>query len=89
MRYTAVFIVEVPDWNPNILFCNRVHNPLKLFASTLSAFNCSLSCENTVSTLLRKRKINYLTSFDQLIRKIFNFEIIREEAERQIEMLVI
>ena len=38
---------------PNILFCNRVHKPLKLFASTFSAFNCSLSCENTVSTLRR------------------------------------
>ena len=46
---------------PNILFCNRVHNPLKLFASTLSAFSCSLSCENTVSTLRRKRKISLHT----------------------------
>lgn len=50
---------------PKILFCSRVHNPRKLFARTLSAFVCSVSCENTVSTLRRKRKISCLTSLGQ------------------------
>lgn len=41
-----------------ILFCSLVHSPLRLFARTFSVFNCLLSCEDTVSTLRRKRKIN-------------------------------
>ena len=64
------------DWNilmnamhrlcPNTLFCSQGHNPLKLLASTLSAFSCPLSCENTVSTLRWKRKISRRISVDQL-----------------------
>ena len=42
-----------------------MQNPRKLFASTLSAFNCPLSCENTVSTLRRKRKISCRICIDQ------------------------
>lgn len=48
------------------------------FARTFSAFNCSLSCENSVSTLRRKRKISCRISFGQLFLWLDGLRDIRQ-----------
>lgn len=97
IQKTSYFILPISQFSWKILFNTRyklyarilfvslVHKPWKLLVWTLSPFHCSLSCKNTVSTLLHNWKINRRIGLgDQSILLLERFR-----ARRQIPCLAI